>query len=329
MLRCEYSALLREDVLRVPDFIASCSVYLYRSNEDAVTGSRVGGSGLILGIPSRVFPEDFWLYAVTNRHVIEKGNSVIRVNRRDGGVTIVDLRPTEWVTHPEQDVAAAPVSLSAILHQVDFVTSAMLLTRDIMIKHDVGPGDDTFLVGRFVYADGGVRNQPSIRFGRISMNPGQPVRTSTGHLQESFLVECHSIGGYSGSPVFVYFHPFSSRDTPYPNLRKGEYPVYLLGIDYGHLPTKLPVVDKNMEPHPEGWGVIQNSGLMGVVPAWHIIDLLNVEEFVKYREACDKELKNAREGAAVLDSEGGEQPVFTKTDFEDALRKVRPRQPTP
>jgi hypothetical protein len=291
-------------MLRVPDFIASCSVYLYHSNEDAVNGRHGGGSGFILGIPSVAFPKEFWLYVVTNSHVIENGASVIRINRKDGDVTVVELTPTQWATHPEQDVAVAPIFLSSDLHHVDFITLPTLLTKDLMTRHDVGPGDDTFLVGRFVYADGGSRNHPSVRFGKIAMNPGQPIRASGGRLQESFLVECHSISGYSGSPVFVYFHPFSARETPYPDLNKGEFPVYLLGIDWGHLPTRwIPVTDRNGNPHPDGWGITQNTGIMGVVPAWHIIDLLNTEESVKYREACDKQLKDAREGCGVLDLE--------------------------
>jgi len=78
----------------------------------------------------------------------------------------------------------------------------------------LGYGDDIFMVGRFITFDGKQRNTPVVRFGQISMLPAEPVEVDGGRAQEEvFLVECRSIGGLSGSPVFV---DLQTRELTYP-----------------------------------------------------------------------------------------------------------------
>lgn len=304
-----YWVLVRGDVLRIPDFVLDCAIYLYGSVEEARRGHHSGASGFLVGVPSEVFPTGhYFTYAVTNRHVIDKGASVVRLNVVGGDVDVVDLKPTDWSSHPSQDLAAAPIQISQAHHKMQFVTPEMFLSKGAMKEWDVGPGDDTFIVGRFVYADGGIINQASARFGKISMNPGQPVKQASGHLQESFLVESHSIGGYSGSPVFVYFHPMSLREM-HPDTNKEEPLAYLLGVDWGHLPSqRIPVTKRNRLEEGSGFveeetdfGVQLNSGIMGVVPAWHVMDLLNLEELKDKRIAGDRHLAEERGGSGVED----------------------------
>lgn len=50
---------------------------------------------------------------------------------------------------------------------------------------------------------------------------------------------------------------------------------WLLGIDFGHLPTYEPVLESDKtSPISEKWFVRGNTGLMTVVPAWKLLDLL-------------------------------------------------------
>jgi hypothetical protein len=321
-------------VLRLPDFALDCSIYLYASVDDAQAGKSGGGSGFLIGVPAMQIEGEgmsaieksfangcFYIYAITNRHVVEHGASVVRMSTIAGGVDIIDCRPLDWVTHPSQDLAAIEITLDTLRHPAHFITTEMLLSEKLMRDFNVGPGDETFLIGRFVYADGGVKNHPSVRFGSISMNPGQPIRQEGGHQQDGFLVECHSIGGYSGSPVFV-----SLLTTPReikPSRAKGHLPMYLLGVDWGHLPTKwIPITDRAGNLHGEGWGIKQNSGMMGVVPAWHIMELLNLPALKDKRKEADDKLREEQAGAGVLDSDTGDEQTFSQADFEAALRKV-------
>ncbi len=288
-------------MLRIPDEMLNCSLYLYPSSEDARNGKHVGGSGFIAAVQSRTVSTIFHLYAITNRHVIEEGMSVVRLNTIEGGVDILDLKPGDWETHNRHDLAAAHLDLSPIKHRVFFLQTGGFLTKESIARYGIGPGDDTALVGRFAYADGRLTNQPSVRFGKIAMNLGDPIRQASGHLQESFLVETHSIGGYSGSPVFVYFHPLAYRSMPRPADSPAGVTISLLGVDWGHLPTKwVPVTNRSGDKHLEGWGIQQNTGMMGVVPAWHILDLLEAETFMKQR---DVEEEIIRQEAGVMDVE--------------------------
>jgi len=109
--------------------------------------------------------------------------------------------------------------------------------------------------------DGKQRNSPAVRFGNIAMRSTERIESPYGLLQESFIVETHSLPGYSGSAVLL-FAPFSMGDMSrnrfgksrehYQNfdLLKGQQPdlrfmntkgPYLLGIDWCHLHNKLEV----------------------------------------------------------------------------------------
>jgi hypothetical protein len=68
---------------RIRDTYLDCVIYLYASEADADAGARTGGSGFLVGIKTADLPRNVvFLYAVTNKHIIEGGNVVIRMKRR-------------------------------------------------------------------------------------------------------------------------------------------------------------------------------------------------------------------------------------------------------
>ena len=75
---------------------------------------------------------------------------------------------------------------------------------------------------------------------------------------------------------------------------------WLLGVDWGHTPLTQPVLDENENPLSEGWKVTLNTGMAAVVPAWKLMDLLNVEEIVTARDQ-QEEIQKEQVGA-VMDS---------------------------
>jgi hypothetical protein len=125
---------------------------------------------------------------------------------------------------------------------------------------------------------------PSVRFGNISMMPKQPIKREDGSLQESLLVEARSLPGYSGSPVFFYEkHGLNRRHiSPQLDLR-------LLGLDWGHMRQRERILLENGDPHAV-LTVETNSGMMGVVPAWKIQELLDSMQLVAEREASEAKL---------------------------------------
>ena len=67
-----------------------------------------------------------------------------------------------------------------------------------------GPGEEVVMLGRFLGYDGTDENKPAARFGHLAMGTTVPIPHPWGFTQMSFLIECRSVSGYSGSPVFIY-----------------------------------------------------------------------------------------------------------------------------
>jgi hypothetical protein len=88
--------------------------------------------------------------------------------------------------------------------------------------------------------------------------------------QVGFLVEARSRSGYSGSPVF-----WLERNMRDPRLIFADTDLRLIGVDWGHIPEDVPLVDPSGIFHGQHWKVQVHSGMMGVVPIWYL------EEFVR------------------------------------------------
>src|SRR5205814_5913498 len=121
----------------------------------------------------------------------------------------------EWVRHPDgDDLAACLISFDPMLYKFHFVPSYDFATKEVVEHWKIGPGDDVFVVGRFINHEGRQRNHPTARFGCIGQMPLEPIPQDRPHqppfMQESYLVEARSIGGYSGSPVFVHIGRWNS-----------------------------------------------------------------------------------------------------------------------
>jgi hypothetical protein len=198
------------------------------------------------------------------------------------------------------------------------------------------------MVGRFVNHEGRQRNTPTARFGNISMMPWEPVRNPLRGAQESFLVETRSLGGYSGSPVFLHILPYTARagKEGYYMPEQGAGP-WLLGVDWGHLPITEEVKAKNSNTElDEDLIVESNSGQMGVVPAWKLRELLYKEEVAEMRKHWDDQIaKEQQNSSSVLDNRAEAAALpgqneedfasYTEGDFEDALDRVSRRESLP
>ncbi len=123
--------------------------------------------------------------------------------------------------------------------------------------------------------------------------PWEPI-VIEGHPQESFLVEALSISSYSGSPVYVYF-PQQVDSTINPEIKKmvtdGKLKLpgvsskrvnipmqigpWLLGVDFCHIRCDEPLWSKiTKKPISDDSFIKSNTGMMGVVPAWKLHEIL-------------------------------------------------------
>ena len=192
-----------------------------------------------------------------------------------------------------------PIQFNCIA--INFVDTTCV-TKELIQQHDIGVGEEAFSVGRLVDHDGKQKHTPVVRFGNIAEMPTEAIKQDDGHMQESYLVEGRSVGGYSGSPVFMFIPPWAIR------LGKGvvesrQYGPWFLGVNWGHLVKWQPVCDAVGRPlSSHGTQVAQNTGMMAVVPAWKLIEMFNHPEMQAERRMREVHLLGEGPPVSVSDS---------------------------
>jgi hypothetical protein len=283
-------------VPRIKDEFFNCVIYLYPSRKHAEDGASFGGCGFMVGIPIPEFADRMAVYLVTNRHVIEDGSTVVRLNKLNGATDVIDLTEQHWILDPSgDDLAICPLAPDLTTFAVGWISIDQFITKQIVEDHDFGPGDDAFVIGRFVNHEGRQKNAPSARFGNIAQMPLEPIRgkRASGYFdQESFLVEARSIPGYSGSPVFGYIPQggLYKREKAKVDINPFQtYGAWLLGVDWCHINDHVPAYDQF--GNQLAFKVRANSGMMGVIPAWRLAAFLNIEPLRNLRMYQSEQLK--------------------------------------
>jgi hypothetical protein len=270
-------------------------IYLYRDLNDAETGARPGASGFLVAMDSEVMGSRQHVYAVTNAHVIEDGFPMLRVNLKHPSSQFertfsFPFEIDSWVTHPTHDLAVRPIPADAPLStfKVSLIGLREFLGERAIEAGTIALGDDLFYVGRFVDHAGKWENQPSVRFGNVSMLPNElePLEYEVSgqrRKQIGFLVEARSRSGYSGSPVFM-FQPEANRpalDWAFePPLSVGHSQlvgmnpkVSVVGVDWGHLNEEVELRDGVSNRVLPSKAMV-HAGMMGVVPIWYLREFL-------------------------------------------------------
>ncbi|MBL1255854.1 serine protease [Methylocystis sp. Sn-Cys] len=323
---------VRVGMPQIPPSVTNSVFFLYDSVESAKSGERPGGTGFIVAYSdSPLFPAETAFYGVTNWHVAcEGGCSVIRLNTKDGGTDIIEIFPEQWEFIPGRyDLAAVRLQFSSI-HDVsavnigDFVIRQSTQTR---IKSDVGIGEDVFMIGLFIDHFGKGVNIPSARFGHISMLPDERalIKQPTTYDGVSYLIDIHSRAGFSGSPVYVYRTFGSDLKQKFGesinglDLQIDSIQVDDLGrpggrtsgrvrgsrgtINYNGM-LKLLGIYWGRFPEQAGAPGSELSGTGCVIPAWQILELLNIPAL-----AAERERKTAAFNAALQKVRDGSTPV--------------------
>ena len=336
---------------RIADGYLDCAVYVYPSKAAADAGDHAGGSGFIIAYPLNPAP---WreIYIVTNRHVIAKcpGDVFLRFNTKLGKTDVKAVPKDSWFTHPDgDDVAVCAFGESMAEYKYNHIDYGQFMTPERQRNEDIGIGDEVFMVGRFINHEGKQQNHPALRYGHIAMMTGEPIEDiRTGIKQESYLIECRSMGGYSGSPVFVAIMPMhmerARRESTVRSFPRGPF---LLGINWCHIHHRMPIKTASAdtfvltEPEavePGGEYILANTGMAGVVPVGKLVELLESDEMKEHRRESEKELarKLTSESAVTLDSadepmqttpKGADIPVPTTEQFFGDLEKASRRKP--
>jgi hypothetical protein len=254
-------------------------------------------------------------FFVTAAHVakdLHKRTIYFVVNKKYGGVTGIKPIGEDWWTHPKDrsaDVVAIPVELN---READM---SCVATKDFVMPIDfaadkVGVGDEIFITGLFTAVPGISRAMPIVRHGNIAMLPEEQIQTEMGYA-DVHLVEARSIGGLSGSPVFV-----RTADA-----EKGSHKgVQLLGVMHGHWDVKESELNNPTINHDKR-GV--NYGIGIVTPAIKIMEIIDQPDGLEWRQEMeDKLLKDMTPGTDSARRKDETDEPFAKADFEAALDKV-------
>src|SRR5579863_6440875 len=292
----------RESPLRVPDLILRSIGFVAEVNGDDLSTANIDpvGTVFLVSIPSSEIPGGRFCYAITARHVLDEATPnterVIVVNRRGGGVAFLTLL-SEWLGHPDAsvDVAALPVKYDAS------VDVSMFDLEDLFDesnnRENIGPGDEVFFPGLFTPAPGHERVMPMVRHGNLAMLPNQQIQTSEGY-QDIYLIEARSIGGFSGSPVFVretVVLPVSRGDGEGEQVMQGLGKFKLLGLIKAHWDVEESKINQAHVLHSPKRGV--NMGVAQVVPVKKILETLERPEFKAMRHGAESAYLSQMDGS--------------------------------
>lgn len=325
--KVRYFALIEEgSLMLVPPEVRKCVVFIgYKASDGRL---KLGGTAFFISIPMQEL-DLYFVHLITAKHIIDEAQSnsidqkvYLRANFKDGGARTVGVPIDEWVFHPtDASVDVAVIRMPLPIDDTDFLSISidMAVTDEIIREEGIGVGDEVFLAGQFTRHRGRERNLPIIRIGHIAMMPEEPVLTKMG-LMDAYLMEVRSIGGHSGSPVFIDVGGFRIGAKK-AQFRRREF--YWLGLVHGHWDLDVLGTDVLAEDVTTGESI--NMGIAVVVPVSRIMEVLNQKTLVEERKAIEE-----REQAKRMPTPDSTQEGLTKEAFEDALRKVsRPKESPP
>ena len=275
--------------MRHPDRFRDCVCFLY---VEAMEGGRVvpsyGGTGFFVSIEES---GEKFVYLVTARHCVRQGEGhgglFARFTDNNGDTQTIRLgRLGEWACPEDPNVDVAVTLFAHGPHVVQAaVVERVLATRERLDELHVGPGDDVAVVGLFTQHSGKAKNLPIVRSGVIAAMPDEDIfDAKTGQSFAAYLVEVRSIGGLSGSPVFVNIGYARAPDGTINEAGRN----YIIGVIRGHWDHKSPLDTESVSPSDALELRNINMGMATVTPISEVISLLYSEKLMPQRKSHPK-----------------------------------------
>lgn len=319
--------------MRLPDEVLKCVGFIGEVTHHDSTGAQgdLCATGFFVAVPCEApeLQEMRTCYFVTAKHVatdLKGREAYFLVNAKRGGVVgISGVVGEHWFLHPTDD--AADVAVIQVVMDGEADISAIALEHFGLPKRlnelKIGIGDEVFATGLFTAVPGQTRNMPIVRHGNIAMLPAEQIQTELGYA-DVYLVEARSIGGLSGSPIFVRHtlainvqRPSGENDIAFLN-GPG---ITLLGLMHGHWDIKESEINNPKISQDRKRGV--NLGIGIVVPAFKIYETLYSPALVHMRREQERALlQKSTPGMDTGRRKDDDKPEFTQQDFEAALKKV-------
>lgn len=317
----------------VPDEAMRTVVFLCVDEQGEGGTRRVPkATGLFVRVPVEDSPSHAVDYIVTARHCIDSArpfkNLYIRLNRKNDSFIEVPTKIEDWYLHDNADVAAICILRPGLPEGVkytdldcasvsinSFVGGAPNYEVNLGDEYDgkiIQPrvGHQVYLTGLFTEHHGEKRNLPIARFGHISRMPDL-LHVKINEIDTdlvAYLIEFHSIGGHSGSPVF-FLVPMVVEDRRTWHLPDGQqmrviestdivWHTGFMGLVSGHYD-----IEQEAKKIGDILGKIQiglNSGIAFVTPAEAITQLLTRNDMKEFRRKL-KAKRDSEQPAPTLD----------------------------
>ena len=227
-----------------------------------------------------------------------KSRLAVRLNLKDGGSEVVPLSDSFWWSHPDHDNLTDVAVTLCSFQQPYFDHFAIPLygsvvdnsTTNHLKRRGASLGQEIAIIGLFRNHRGRERNEPIVRVGNISAMPEEPVSTRYCGYTDGYLVEAHSIGGLSGSPVFVnlWDGPNITLNVGVPRVEGTvDFKQYMhFGLMHGHWDLPNLTDDAVVEDGNDKQESI-NTGIGVVIPIQKILETLYQPALIATRKEME------------------------------------------
>ena len=270
-----------ETLAYVPDDIRKCVVFLGYKDANAI--AHVAGSAFwIINVQQDPDLRNEYVpaYLVTAAHVLtdirKHGQTVLmRTNKATGAEWDSSVNIGRWERHPDSSVDVAILKIAIQGDHAGWSTDSFVTEESAQEDHkDIEVGDEVFFPGLFWPHYGTARNIPIVRIGNIAALREEKLGPDYGEM-DVYLVEARSIGGLSGSPVFM--DVLAARITKEISLRPsivGSSRFRLVGLISGHFKG----TDKESQPGSISGDELEklNMGIAFVTPSAKVLECLEV-----------------------------------------------------
>jgi hypothetical protein len=267
------------------------------------------GTGFFVAWPGEGWPQ---IYLITARHCVSQaqrrgdGRAHVLLNSKTGSPRYYAVtRRWHYPRDRGIDLAAAQFD-PAENDDVCVIPKHHLLSPERVEKYAIGIGDELWLAGLFWPVPGVSRMRPVVRVGTIAAMPEEPITTNDSEGRQigpfaAYLAEVRSVGGLSGSPVWVHLpygrlhdtinppHVPAWRDSIVEEIKRqrsmatgDDLSNYLLGVVRLHW-TESPGDDQHLLTTDNEAGLV-NMGIAGITPIEELRSLLSRDDVLQERK---------------------------------------------
>jgi hypothetical protein len=294
--------------MRIPDSMRDCACFL--CVKDSSGRVLPGGTAFSISWPynSMFMPQ----YLVTAKHCVTKaldkyGTLYARLNTTDGSSELFELG-RNWAYSPDEgvDIAVLPWEPDRHKYKQGTIDARSSADGENQEANEIGIGNELIVIGLFRLHHGTKKNIPIVRQGIISSMPDEPlIDKNTGFPYHACLAEIQSIGGLSGSPVFVHVpvlqflaHHKSGKTR---DAMRQKYPagfLYLFGVIREHFSDAQDRIGGGAEESPS-----VHTGIATVTPIREVLSIVeNDKELMKWTKGRTNTLRKKQARAHVDDS---------------------------